>query len=136
MKRNTKCWPGGQKLMLLVMVLLTSYVQCNLKCLVDQCKVCADQKVYTCQSCESGYYLRNLYASEKNKRYNDCWSYKKFWWTALASLLALLSYCLCCYLCHKNGVKRGKLSSQHLKAPKVKTPPSPVDRYKDRRSER
>lgn len=123
---------GFIKLLLLILINIT-LVSCNLKCLVDQCKVCKDQTTYTCTQCESGYYLRNLYASEKNKPYNDCWSYKKLWWGILASLLLLLSYCLCCYLCFKNGIKKGRLMNGNMtRTSSQQKSPKKSDSYDDR----
>lgn len=125
MKNKQNSWSGGTKVVLLTLVILASQVQCNLKCLVDQCKVCKNATSYACQECESGYYLRNFYGNEKNKKYNDCWSYKKFWWALLATLLALLSYCLCCYLCYKSGIRKGRLrsSAQNKNVKEVRPPP-------------
>lgn len=97
-------------------LLLISWI--NAQCLVDNCKTCPNTTDITCTACNSGYYLRTF--SGGDKEYNACW---RTWKLVLASIGALLSYCLCglcCYLCRQRGLK-------DRRRPRVKTATKPLE---------
>lgn len=89
----------------ILILLLFSYSLANTKCMVDMCKDCDFTNVYTCNSCEPGYYLVSFDGTEKGKSYQNCWN-RSWLYLALASLLYCpCLYCLCCYLLYRRANK-------------------------------
>lgn len=92
-----------------ILILLITISKCDPKCMIDQCKDCHYTNVYTCNTCEPGYYLRNYYGEEKGRTYQDCWSKAKLLWGLLLLTLLPCCYCGCCYALYKYGMTKIKV---------------------------
>lgn len=136
MIKSSKSWKlvsqGSNPLLrCLTFLAVMNLVLTNQYCLVDKCKVCPNEEVYICRECESGYYLRSFYSSERRGSYNDCWSIWKLIFSILGILLASLLTCFLCYLCFKYG-RENKIKNAELKALREKNKKLKLRRERER----
>lgn len=99
---------------LLPLLLLIPSSISNPICLVDKCNTCADPKKNQCQSCESGWYLKEWTGTETSQIYHDCWNSTYWWWGLIFCMFMLLVLMSICYIFYKLG-QRKFLNLEHTK---------------------
>ena len=105
-------------LKLIVIVSILYHIQGQ--CLVDKCANCTNPQVITCNTCETGWYLRKFTGGDKE--YHECWSLTKLWLGLIGGLLLALLLCGLCYYCYLIG-KRSKIGNQQIARDYMMTEP-------------
>ena len=81
----------------------------EMKCMIDNCKDCDFENVYTCNQCKAGYYITSFYGQSKRRDYQHCWKRSTYWMSIFAVLLFIGCYLPClCYLAFHYGLMNSK----------------------------
>lgn len=93
---------------------LVGFAQCDLSCVVDQCKVCRYANDDSCERCESGFYLVSFFSEDRQRPYHACWAIWKAVLRWIFAILLLLSYLYCCWLAWKKGKNVTRIENTKL----------------------
>ena len=97
-------WPNSIFRAFLLAILISISYQ-KPECMIDQCASCDFSDVYTCNTCEVGYFLVNFSASESKLSYQDCWAESKVLLLLLVVIMIAMLNLACCYLWYRLGIR-------------------------------